>query len=142
MGKVVLPTNGEPLVEKGNLVALPWQIAFEDLASGDLGNSWTPIMTNLTFTGVPTITGRYFFISKKLVFFVIQIVPATDTSAVAGTTYCGNFPLNITANSTVLASLGAAGGVGGIDAASKRIYPPTWAATGSTVTLTGILEVS
>lgn len=142
MGKPILPTNGEPLVEKGSLIALPWQVALEDLANGDLGNAWTPIMTNLTFTGVPTIRGRYFYLSKKLVFCVIEIVPATDTSAVAGSTYCGNFPLNITANSTILASLGSSAGVAGVEASTKRIYTPAWAPTGSTITLTGIMEIN
>lgn len=116
-----------------------WMQFFNQMYEGDAGTEWSPAFTSLGATGVPTITGRYYKIGLNLSFFWIKIVPSTNTSCTGGATYCDNFPLNFLHDSTCLASTGsgAVQGVGGIRAADKRIYPPTWTNAITAITVLG-----
>lgn len=123
-------------------VDLNWLAFFSDLFNGDGGTDWTPTFASLGSTGTPTITGRYFRIGQNLVWFRIKIVPATDTTSTAATTYCDNFPLQFAADSVCLASTGsgAVQALGGVRSADKRIYTPGWSAVTETLTVIGFAE--
>jgi hypothetical protein len=123
-------------------VDLNWLAFFSDLFNGDQGTDWIPTFVSLGSTGTPTITGRYYRIGQNLVFFRIRIVPATNTTSTAATTYCDNFPLSFSSDSVCLVSAGsgAVQGIGGIRSADKRIYPPGWSASTETLTILGFAE--
>lgn len=121
---------------------LPWTIFLNQLYEGDTGESWTPTFTGLTETGTPTITGRYYRLGRIVKFF-ITIVPDTDTTAVAGTTYVNNFPLVFAGDGVVFAVSGNLGdGPGHIVASNNRIYTPAWTAVTVPLTLVGEAELS
>jgi hypothetical protein len=139
MSLAQLPLRTEPLVDEQRFITLPYQAFFEGLASGDLGTSFTPLFTNLTETGTATITGVYYRLGVKLCAFVIVITPATDTSAVAGSTYC-NFPLTFTKQGFAVSIIDSSAAVAGITT-TGRIYTGTWTAQTVPVTIMGIGEV-
>lgn len=139
------PPSIHPLLEGQPYNAdLKWIIFFNDLYNGDIGTTWTPTFVNLSQTGTATITGRYYQVSQYLTFFNIQIVPATDTSSTAASTYCNNFPLRFSSNSICLASTGtgAVQAVGGINSSDNGIYTPTWTSLSSTINVIGFGEAS
>lgn len=143
MTKISPPPIYEDLMESlENLKArIPWVLFFNQLYNGDTGTPWTPTFQNLTTVGTPTISGKYYQISKSLVYFSVTIVPATSTSATAGTTFIDNFPLKITQDGAVHAVSGLLGSQAGMsDAASNRIYPPAWSAVTVPLTIVGTLE--
>ncbi len=140
MARAQLPLRTEPLVDDEKLITLNWQAFFEGLASGDAGTAWTPTFVGLTSTGTPTITGKYYRITNNLAYFRIVITPATDTSAVNGTTYCDNFPLSLQANSANTTVVGFTAASAGTDASTGRIYTATWTAITSPVTICGTAE--
>lgn len=143
MSSVRPPPTTQPMVDKDGVVTLPWLSHFFGSYQGDVGASWTPTFTSLTETGTPTITGRYYRISRRLVYFSVLIVPGTNTSAVAGTTYINNFPLTFTGDGIVFAVSGALGdGPGHIVASSNRIYVPAWTSVTVPLTVIGMGEVS
>ena len=80
---VEAPPVYQPLSENGQPAALPWILFFNSIYDGDSGTTWEPSFTGLTTTGTPTITGKYFRISGKLIYFNVVITPATNTSSVA-----------------------------------------------------------
>ena len=127
---------------EGRLNAFSWLTFFNRIAAGDTGVAWTPTFVSLTETGTPTITGYYYKISQRLAYFRVKVTPATDTSAVAGTTYISNFPLVINQDGQCSASAGVAGSleVGSVDADTGRIYVPAWTAVTVPVTITGTIE--
>lgn len=142
MALPILPPNTEALVDDDKLTTLTWLSFFDNVSRGDSGAIWTPTFTGLTETGTATKTGKYWRLSNALTYFRIVITPATDTSAVAGTTYCDNFPLSI-AQAGVSASLsGSSAAVAGITSSPKRIYTGTWTTITTPVTLVGIVEAS
>lgn len=116
-----------------------WSLFFNQLYEGDAGTEWTPTFVSLGSTGTPTITGRYYRLGLNLGWFYIQIVPATNTTSTAATTYCDNFPLEFTHDTFCLAvtGSGAVQAIGGVRASDKRIYPPAWTAATTTITLVG-----
>lgn len=144
MTLAIIPAKGEPVVDQTQLATLYWQIFFEGLASGDAGTPWNPVFTGLSATGTPTITGIYYQISSKLSYFRITITPAGggDTTSVAGTTYCDNFPLTMLGNSANVTLSGFTAVVGGTTAADKKIYPASWSAIASPITIIGIAETN
>ncbi len=138
----LLPPKTEPLVDDDKFTTLNWLAFFDTLANGDTGTAWTPTFVGLTETGgTATKTGRYFRISKTLAYFRIVITPVTDTSAVAGTTYCDNFPLLISQAGACVTLSTFTAAVSGVTAADKRIYTAAWTAITSPITLVGLLEV-
>lgn len=139
-----IPIQTEPVVDDNKNVTLPWQAFFEAVANGDPGNTWTPTFQSLTHTGAdPTITGVYYFLSDKLTYFRITITPASggDTSAVAGTTYCDNYPLTIGAQAGSLTIGGSGAAAAGITDGTRRIYTGTWTNAAVPISIMGIIEL-
>jgi len=136
----VLPPRTEELIDEDKFATLNWTAFFESLAAGDAGTTWTPTFTGLTEVGTATITGTYYRLSAKLVFFKIVITPATSTSAVLGTTFCNNFPLTIRGSNAVTTVSGFTASSAGAD--STGIYAATWTAITTAVTLTGTIEAN
>jgi hypothetical protein len=134
----------EPVIEQDGKARLPWILFFNQTYQGDLGTAWTPNFVDLTEVGGDaTITGRYYQITKGLAFFRIDIDPATNTSAVAGTTYVDNLPLQVNANGVCASVSGTSGGALGVVRSSDgRIYVPAWTTVTDVVTILGIVEAS
>lgn len=141
MSLPLLPPKTEPLTDDDKFTTLNWLAFFDTLANGDTGTAWTPTFVGLTETGTATKTGRYFRISKTLAYFRIVITPATDTTAVNGTTYCDNFPLLISQAGVCVTLSGFTAAVSGCTASDKRIYTASWTTITSPITLVGLLEV-
>jgi len=109
---------------------------------GDAGDTWTPTYTSLTESGTATHTGFYKRLSQTLYQVRVRIVPGTNTSSVAGTTYLNNFPLTgsafghlIAINETTILPIGTA-----VFASNGRIYTPTWTTVTAPITISGIIE--
>lgn len=135
------PPLFEKLVGDDGKPKLPWTVFFSALFDGDAGTAWTPTFQSLTVSGAPTITGRYYRISQYLVLFRVTIVPDTNTTSTAGTTYIDNFPLTFSADGVCFAVSGNLGATPGhIVASSNRIYTPGWSAVTVPVTVLGIGE--
>lgn len=134
----------EPLIENDGKARLPWVLFFDSMFKGDLGDEWTPEFQNLTEVGgSATIAGRVYQITKGLVFFRVDITPATNTSSTAGTTFIDNLPYQIDANGVCASVSGVLGGSLGIAKASDgRIYTPAWTTVTELVTVVGIVEAS
>lgn len=141
MSLPLLPPKTEPLVDEQYFATLNWLIFFDQLANGDEGTAWTPTFVGLTEVGTATKTGIYYRLSKKLVFYRIVITPGTNTSSVAGTTYCNNFPLTMTRDGVNVTCSGFTAAVGGSTYSDKRIYTAAWAAIVTPITIVGIAEV-
>lgn len=141
MALVLLPPQTEPLIDENSFADLNWLIFFQQLADGDTGTVWTPTFTGLTEVGTATKTGIYYRLSKALVVYRIVITPGTNTSSVAGTTYCNNWPLGMTQNGFSVTTVTNTAGVSGSTASDKRIYTPTWTTVASAVTIIGLVEV-
>ena len=142
MTRPILPPKTEPLVDENQFPTLNWLAYFDGVSDGDTGTAWTPTFVGLTETGTATKTGKYWRLTRNLAFFRITITPATDTTAVAGTTYCDNFPLNITTAGFVGTISGFTAGVSGATSSPKAIYTSAWAAITTPINIIGILEVS
>jgi len=141
MSNAVLPPTTESIIDNNRFPTLPWLSFFEGLLSGDTGTIWTPTFVNLTEVGTATKTGIYYRLSQKIVYFAINIVPGTSTSATAGSTYCNNFPITIRNAGASCSIIGSSAALAGVTASDKRIYTGTWVASTSTIVLAGILEV-
>lgn len=137
------PPIYEKIADAEGKTPLPWVLFFNQMFDGDAGVNWTPTFQNLTTVGTPTITGRYYKLSKYLTYFSVLITPATSTTATAGTTYIDNFPLTFKKDGVVFAVSGGLGTASGhIVASTKRIYVPAWSAVTVPLTLVGIAEAS
>lgn len=130
-----------PLCNDDKIVTREWSLFFQDVANGDAGQLWTPTFSGLT--GTATITGRWYYILRNLQYFNIKIVPNTNTSSTAGTTYVSNWVTQIATdssvdvvNSTTFASIGS----GVASASNNRIYMPSWTTVTGTITITGIIQ--
>lgn len=120
---------------------LPWILFFQQSFDGDAGVDWVPTFTSLTTVGTPTITGRYYKLSKYLTFFRVTIVPETSTTATAGTTYINNFPLTFRNDGVCWAVSGGFGAnAGHIVASTNRIYVPAWSAVTVPLSILGVGE--
>ncbi len=140
------PLNQKVHNDKGDMVP-EWLLWFDSIWRGDAGNkdTWTPTLTALTEVGgSATITGRYFQLSRYLIYFKATITPVTNTSATAGTTYINNFPLNIVGDSaSVHAATANTGGNNGFaDSVNNRIYVPGWTTITTPITITGTFEAT
>ena len=117
--------------------------AFKNLMGIDKWTLWTPVFTGLTLVGTPVYTGRFRFVGRQC-FFQVQMVPGTTIASVAGTSYMAlpSTALGLGGMATMTNdSTNVAVGVCHIDAATSRAYLPAQAASGSTFTLAGWLEV-
>ncbi len=144
MSSPQIPPNTEPMVDSNRNVTLPWQAFFESTSAGDPGNIWTPTFQGLSSTGpTPAFTGTYYYLSQKLAYFHIVIKPGSGgtTSAVAGTTYCDNFPLNLAVDSVAATVGGTGAALGAIASGTKQIYTATWTSAAGIITIVGIVEL-
>lgn len=143
MSKREAPPLQHPLVNEDGTPSIPWVLFFNALYTGDRGSGWSPTFTGLTISGVPTVTGKYYRLSDRLVYFTIRVVPGTSTTATAGATYASNFPLTFNGDGACLAVSGNLGsGAGMIDATNQRIYVPSWSAVTVPLTIVGMAEAS
>lgn len=137
------PPVRDQVIDGEGFATLPWVLHFTQLYQGDTGEAWTPTFQSLATSGTPTITGRYYRIIRRIAFFWVRIVPGTNTSATAGTTYIDNFPLTFTSDGICFAVSGNLGSSAGhIVASNNRIYVPGWSAVTVPLTIVGIGEVS
>jgi len=137
------PPFYENIVGQDGKATLRWLVFLQQLFDGDSGTVWTPNFVNLTTTGTPEITGRLYRLSKYLTFFHVNIIPATDTSSTAGTTYIDNYPVQFTNDGICFAVTGGLGdGPGHIVSSSQRIYTPAWTAVTVPLTIIGIGEAT
>ena len=63
------PPTRNPLTEQDGSLTMPWLLFFNQMFNGDAGTEWTPTFTNLTTSGSPTLTGRFYQLSKYLCYF-------------------------------------------------------------------------
>lgn len=103
-----------------------------------LETAWTPVATNLTVIGTPTYTGVYTKIGNRI-FWSLDVISTTSTAATANSTYFSGLPVG-NGNGDVVSAVRAdvtSLGNGFLDAATGRVYAPTWSATGLRVFLSG-----
>lgn len=134
------PPIDEPVVDENRVSTLPWVLFFNQLFTGDTGTSWDPTWTGLTTVGTPTYNSTYYRIGP-IVYFRVQIIAGTNTSATAGTTYINNFPLDFRADGAVFVvnnNLGT--GSGHVVSANNRIYVPGWTTVSTPLTVVGFAE--
>jgi len=137
------PPTRNPLTEKGGELTMPWLLFFNQAYNGDAGTDWTPTFVSLTTSGTPNITGRYYRVSQYLCYFNVLVTPATNTSAIAGTTYIDNFPLTTYSNGVCLTvSNNLGGGLGMVNATNNRIYTPTWTTVTTPINILGFVEAT
>lgn len=129
------PPITQPLLYPTGLPQLQWVLFFEAIYNGDPGTTWTPIPTGLTQVGTAVITGVYYK-SGGFIDFYIYIVPATNTSSTAGTTYF-DLPFDVQQDSGCFAVSGNLGSTGMVNATQDRVYPASWSALTTPVTIQG-----
>jgi len=136
------PPTTEVMIDQDGRPSLAWLLFFNQFPIGDTGEVWEPTFDGLTEVGGDaTITGRFFKLSQEIVYFHIHIVPATNTSATAGTTFVDNFPLNVTRNGVCFAVTGNLGSNSGIvQEGTNKIYVPGWTTVTNPLTIVGIAE--
>lgn len=139
---LAVPPLYDKIIGEDQKANLNWTIFFQNLSDGDFGTDWTPTFVNLGTSGSPIYSGRYYQISKSLVFFRATISPnGGNTTSTAGSTYIDNFPLPFGGDGIVFAVSGNLGdGPGHIVASSNRIYVPAWSAVSIPLTIIGICE--
>ena len=142
MSNLAPPPIQEPVTDQEGFPSVPWIMFFNSVFQGDYGTDWTPIFSNLTAVGTPTLTGNYKLISRQLVFFRVTVTPATSTTATAATTTIDNFPMTFTSNGIVVAVHSNTGTLSGmVNATDNKIYVPAWSAITTPVTIIGLAEV-
>jgi hypothetical protein len=130
-----------PITDENGDIELPWLSFFNQTYNGDAGDEWTPNFVSLTTSGTPTITGRYYRLSRFILYFNILVTPGTNTSSTAGTTYVDNLPI-VPYNNGVCMSVSnnLGGALGMVNASSNRIYTPAWTTVTTPVNVIGIVE--
>ena len=135
------PIKDSLTTEDGD-ISFTWVTFFNQLYNGDTGTAWTPTFTNLTVVGTPTITGTIYRIGQSLAYFSIKVVPGTNTSSVAGTTYVNNFPASVKTPGVCFAVNGNLGtNAGMVENSSSRIYTPTWTTITTNLWVIGMCEI-
>jgi hypothetical protein len=120
-------------------------IFFQQLFTGDQGQTWTPTFSGLTYTGgAPTLTGNYYQISSRVCKFNIVIVPSLGNStSMAAAGYVSNFPLTIALDDACFVCTNAPSLASGVcDSSNNRILLPTWTTITSKITITGTVIAS
>jgi len=117
---------------------------FNGIFDGDPGKAWLPNFVNLAVVAPqPTITGRVYKLNAAISFFSLKIIPGTNTSSTAGTSYIDNFPLKMNADGICFAVTGQLGSNSGMcEQASNRIYLPAWSAVTVPLSVIGIVEAA
>lgn len=107
-------------------------------------NTWAPAWTNLTITGAPTYTGKYWIVGK-LIHVRILITPNGGTTASTATsTYCNNLPFTAIADEVALETHTdlSNDGPGLVVNTTTRLYTPTWAASALNRTINAWYEIA
>lgn len=128
----------DPMVDESRRCRPSWADYFNLVTRGDGGTSFTPVFANLGTTGTPTITGVYYQ-NQGLTYFAVKIVPATDTSSVAGSTTFA-LPFNVVADTGCDAVVGVTTARGVVNASSRTVYTPTWTNIAVPITITGLVK--
>lgn len=132
---ISLAPIADKLLDDNGKLRPSWVVYFSELNRGDVGTTWNPTIVNLTSTGTPTITGVYYQ-NDGFTDFAVKIVPATDTSSVAGSTTIA-VPFNVTADTIVNVVSSGGYDFGRIISSSKTIFLPTWSLITVPLTITG-----
>ena len=108
--------------------------------------TWTPFFTNLTIvngTGAVTITGSFTRIGNVVLWqAAITTTGTATTSSTAGVTFINNLPFNALVINNCQASNGTSFlGLGTGHVVGIKAYPPSWAATGNTIVITGTITL-
>lgn len=141
MTGITPPPLYDPVVDQSGVASVSWTLFFNKLFQGDTGTEWTPTFQNLTVSGTPEITGRYYRINRNIVYFRVTIVPETSTSSTAGTTYIDNFPLSLRGDGICFSVTSGVGSIAGhVDLASGRIFTPSWTTVPNTISIIGMVE--
>lgn len=128
-----------PMAGEDGKASMPWIGFFSQLHEGDFGTAWLPTFENLAISGAPQVTGRYFQLSKEICVFWVHVVPGTNTTSIAGTTYVTNFPLDIKRSGFCVAVSGGLGAQPGhVDEQTNRIYTPGWLEVTVPLTVIGL----
>lgn len=125
----------ENVVDDSKKARPAWVEFFAELNRGDIGTTWSPVITGLTSTGTPTISGVYYQ-NAGFTDWVVKIVPATDTSATQGVTFI-TLPFSVTADQPCFIVTGTTAAIGAVNAAAKQAYTPTWTSITVPVTISG-----
>lgn len=129
-----IPTQ-DLIVDKNGKATKSWIIYFQTQATGDTGQQWSPVATNLTAVGTPTITGAYYQ-NQGFTDFWIRIAPATSTTSTLGSTYF-DLPFQIDVDSGAVAVTGSSATACAVNASTKRLFPPSWTTIATPITLSG-----
>jgi hypothetical protein len=112
-----------------------WIEYFSAVNRGDVGTTWTPVISNLTSVGTPTITGVYYQ-NNGFTDFAVKIVPGTSTSSVLGTTTIA-LPFTVVADAAANVVNGVNVAQAAINSSGKLVYLPTWSLITVPITITG-----
>ncbi len=136
------PPFYDPIIDPEKGMPFTWINFFNNIFNGDAGTAWIPTFQQLTVVGAtPTFSGRIYQISKYLALFTTNIIPGTNTSAVAGTTYIDNFPFIMQGDGIVFAMAGKLGTNSGMcEKATNKIWVPAWTTVTVPLTVFGIVE--
>jgi len=125
----------ENLIDDAKKARPAWVEFFASITRGDVGTTWTPVITGLTSVGTPVISGVYYQ-NQGFTDWAVKIVPGTDTSSTSGVTSIA-LPFGVINDAPCFAVTGFTGAIGVINAAAKLAYLPTWTSITSPVTITG-----
>lgn len=136
------PPLNQPLLNPDGSIPMQWILFFNQIYNGDAGQAWTPTFNSLTISGsIPKVTGRVYQLSKYLTMFTANLIPGTNTSAVAGTTFIDNFPFIMQGDGLVFAVSGRLGSSSGMcEKATNKIWVPAWTTVTVPLTLVGFVE--
>ena len=130
-----------PMTDEDGSLELPWLSFFNQTYNGDAGDEWVPNFVSLTASGTPAITGRYYRLSRFILYFNILVTPGTNTTSTAGTTYVDNLPI-VPFNNGVCMSISnnLGGALGMVNASNNRIYTPGWLNVTTPINVIGMVE--
>ena len=133
------PPIQTPIINKEKeafgLLAPEWTLYINQTYTGDTGTSFVPTYTNLTIAGTPTVTGAYYR-DGQFIDFVILLLPGTSTTSTQGSTYF-SLPFDVLSDDGCFVVSGLVCANGAVDAATNRIYTPTWTAVTVPLTMRG-----
>lgn len=135
MSKISDAPIAENLIDDAKKARPAWVEFFADLTRGDVGTTWTPVITGLTVTGNPTISGVYYQ-NTGFTDWAVKIVPATDTSSTLGVTFI-TLPFSVSVDTVCFAVTDLTAAAGVVNASAKLAYLPSWSAITAPVTITG-----
>jgi hypothetical protein len=123
------------IADKDGKAPLTWLLFFQQLINGDTGKAFVPEFQNLTVNGTPEIAGVYYE-NQGFADFFVRITPSIDTTSVAGSTYF-ELPFQPTSDAACFSTTLFNSALGGIVASSKRVFPPSWTAITTPITISG-----